>query len=78
MNRRSIFNEKEAVEAGAHGGREGRVHVELSGSDAGGTVNREGHPQPFLCKSPETAGVREGPQDDGRKRQNRGTTMASS
>ena len=27
MDRRSIFNEKEAVEAGAHGGRGGRVHV---------------------------------------------------
>ena len=37
MNRRSIFNEKEAVEAGAHRRRGGRVHVELSGGDAGGT-----------------------------------------
>ena len=62
MNRRSIFNEKEAVEAGADGGRGGRVHVELSGGDAGG----KGHPRPFLRKSPETADVREGPHDDGR------------
>ena len=42
----------------------GRVHVELSGSGAGGTANREG--RPFLRKSPETADVREGPQNDGR------------
>ena len=48
------------------GGRGGRVHVELSADDAGGTANREGRPRPFLRKSPETAGVREGPQDDGR------------
>ena len=66
MNRRSIFNEKEAVEAGAHGRRGGCVHVELSRGDARGTANREGHPRPFLRKSPETADVREGPQDDGR------------
>ena len=66
MNRRSIFNEKDAVEAGAHGGRGGRVHVELSGGDAGGTANREGRPRPFLHKSQETVDVREGPQDDGR------------
>ena len=44
MNRRSIFNEKEAVEAGAHGGRGGRVRVELSRGDAGGTANRERSP----------------------------------
>ena len=43
-----------------------RVHVELSGGDAGGTANREGRPRPLLRKSPETADVREGPQDDGR------------
>ena len=42
MNRRSIFNEEEAVEAGAHGGRGGHVHVEPSGGDAGGTADREG------------------------------------
>ena len=66
MNRRSIFFEKEAVEAGAHGRRGGRVHVELSRGDAGGTANREGHPRPFSRKSPETADIREGPQDDGR------------
>ena len=74
-----MFNEKEAVGAGAHGGRGGRVHVELSGSAAGGTANREGHPRPFLCKSPETADVREGPQDGGRTDdRTEGTTMASS
>ena len=66
MNRRSIFNEKEAVWAGAHGGRGGWVHVELSRGDAGGAANREGRPRPFLRKSPETADVREGPQDDRR------------
>ena len=64
MNRRSIFIEKEAVDAGAHGERGGRVHVELSGGHAGGTANREEHP--FLRKSPETADVREGSEDDGR------------
>ena len=47
------------------GRRRGRVHIELSGSDAGGTANREGHPRPFLRKSPETAGVREGPMTTG-------------
>ena len=40
-------------------GRGGRVHVELSGGDVGGTANPEGHPRPFLRKSPETADVRE-------------------
>ena len=65
MNRRSIFNDKEAVEAGAHGGRGGRVHVELSRGDAGGTANREGHPRPLLRKSPETEDVREGPMTTG-------------
>ena len=59
---RSIFNEKEVVEGSARG----RVNVELSGGDAGGTANREGHPWPFLRKNPETVEVREGPQDDGR------------
>ena len=54
----------EPVKAGAHRGRGGCVHVELSGGDAGGTANREGHPQPFLRKSLETADVREGPQDE--------------
>ena len=73
MNRRSIFNDGEAVEAGAHGRRGGRFHVELSGGDAGGTANREGRPRPFLRKSPETAEVREGPQDDGRTDDRTGT-----
>ena len=62
MNRRSIFNEKEAVEAGGHVRGSRRV----ASSDACGTANREGHPRPFLRKSPETAEVREVPQDDGR------------
>ena len=42
------------------------LHVELCGGDAGGTANRERHPRPFLRKSPETAEVRKGPQDDWR------------
>ena len=69
MNHRSIFMEEEAVEVGAHGRR---VRVELPGSDAGGTANRERHPGPFLRWSPETVDVREGPREDGRT----GTTMA--
>ena len=56
MNRRSIFIEEEAVEVGAHGGRGGRVHVGLSG----------GADDTFLRKSPETADVRESPQNNGR------------
>ena len=63
---------------GAHtGDEEGGSHVELSGGDAGGTANREGHPRHFLRKRQQMSVKAH--RDDGRPDdRNRGTTMASS
>ena len=62
MNLRSLFNEKEAVRTGAHGGPGEHVHVEQSEGNASGTADHKGHLLPFLRRSPETVDVHEGPQ----------------
>ena len=62
----------------AHGRARERVHVEQRTGNEGGVVNCEGWLLPLLPKSPETADVREGMQDDERWRRNNPDTATPS